>query len=219
VIHYWLVAARRAWKDTLSILGIRSPLANILGLVSFGIALLVLREALGREDQVGEELSWGLALLGAATLLFAAIFLSQLLAAPHRMKHDATREATELLSQREASIGELRSRLEEKLERQEIARALGRLHQEGRDILHWILENNQSHVAEWCDRKDEWRARVSAFLAEHVSPAQAATWDGDHLLAPSDFEYNGRPYGGDQGKIAHQVALLLQSLGISMAGF
>lgn len=187
--------------------------------MSFGLALIVLRLVLGEEDQVGEELSWGISLTGAVGLLFVAVFLFQLIAAPSRLESAAKQEALTERSQLKGELEGLASRLKDKLSRQEISRAGGRLHSEGRELLHRLLADPKPNIERWGALKDEWRERATLFLDENVSARRAATWDDDHLLAGEHLEYNGVTYTGDKGRLAEQILLLLRGFDLALSGY
>ncbi len=191
--NYWGRAARRALSDTLDFLGltVRSRLQFTGAAFSYVLALLLFLWIAGRGQMVAEA-QWGVALVGALVLIFAPVFLVNLIAAPHRLERVSLTERRHL-----------REILRVKTEYKEIQQMKADLAREGFVV---AVETFESTDLEAQRRKiDDWRSRAGVFILENVGPAEHVQFENNFSLGSPSVFYRGKQYSGDAAVVAHGV--------------
>ena len=88
MLGYYKRVVWSAFGSSVRAFGLGHPVSLVLSVVSFTVAVLILRLFAGTA-QVGEEVNWALAILGAGGIVFAVVFTLNLIAAPARMESEA----------------------------------------------------------------------------------------------------------------------------------
>ena len=124
MLAYWARATKRAWKDTISMLGFPHSSRLIVTTTMFALAIILLA-LWGQLQQLFEELRWGIVIALAVGIVFLPLFILNLLAAPTRMEREALERAQQRESHLQEEILVLRGQLEPRTQRRQIRESLG----------------------------------------------------------------------------------------------